>query len=423
MAEAKQPSNWGWAADPPAGGTVRIRTTDTTSTFTATASSGYIFDHWTFTPYSGSSSAPGQWMPALQQQLSQNLTSNPHVSSRYTYDPEEHPEYNQAGIFATAHFVQSGPGPGPTPTSFEVEAFRFHPDILDAYVSLNGTTNQFDVTMDLAPGATVNLNFTTTNPTVVFTGWYRLAPSDPVATGGVLVSTNPYYTTTVRTDGANRYRANIASALVGVTADGIYDGAASINGENDGTRTVVRNVPKGVPCIVSAEPIVESSPLGPQIFLRWTMLSPETGEYVEVTRETEYTFTPDGTQASYRFAAEWAFASALTVTADPPNRGSVSRSPEPEAGDRYYTEETLDSPGVTLTATARQGATFLYWCYVSTLLGREIIISRNAVTTVNSGQDYIARFGPSHLLVNSDDRSIPVSLVHDPKTNLLVADY
>lgn len=422
MAEAVQPSNWGWAADPPAGGTVRIRTTTSASTFTATASSGYVFDHWTFTPYSGSSSAPGQWMPALQQQLQNNLTANPHVSSRFTYDPEEHPEYNQAGIFATAHFVQSGPGPGPTPTSFEVTAFRFRPDILDAYVSLNGTTDQFTVIKDLAPGATVDLDFTTTNPTNVFAGWYRLAPGDPTM-GGVLVSTNPHYTTTVRTDGANRYRADIVSPLVIVSAYGTYDGAVSINGENDGTYVVNRNVPIGAPCTISAEPVVESPSSGPQIFLRWMMLSHETGEYVEVTQETEYTFTPDGTQPDYSFAAEWLAADVLTVTADPPNRGSVSRSPEPDAGDSYYTEETLDSPGVTLTATARQGATFLYWCYVSTLLGRDIIVSRNAVTTVNSGHDYIARFSPSHLLVNSDDRSIPVQLVHDPTTNLLVADY
>lgn len=427
MAEAKQPSNWAWQAVPANGGSVSIRTTLTSTTFTANPSTGYVFDHWEFTPYSGSSAAPGQWMPALQQQLSQNLTTNPHVSSRFTYDPDENPEYNQAGILATAYFVQSGPGPGPGPGPGEVtvEAFRFYPNIASAYLSLNGTSGQFRVSRSLTPGDPVSLDFTSTDPTVRFLRWVRLPAGAAETAQGTIVSTDAHYETTARSDGANRYRAEIQMATVRVQADGVYAGAVSINGENDGTRYVIRAVPDGVPCTLTATAIFDDPSKGTVLFRGWYQTDAYGGTRELVTVDPTYEFIPDMSVATdgYYFEAEYVYGSLLTVTADPEGRGSVSREPPPTDGDDYYADSVIGS-GVKLTATPNIAGTFINWTW--RFAGRDIVVSKSAVYTTTTAGEYTAHFDYTHKLVNSFDRSSSVRLVYDDRAGhaaQLVADY
>lgn len=378
---------------------------------TATAVAGWSFDHWEYrVRYTDTVYPERNYVDPPYGTDPDRSGINPERFFEWFGYNDDQLVYSSTVIDLTAVFVS---------VPYRVSAFRFN-DNLDGYVTLNGDTDRLIVSKDLEAGAAVDIMFSSPDPTVVFQGWYRLAPGDPVA-GGVLVSTNPHYTTTVRTDGANRYRARLKSTLVMVQVYGGYDGSVSINGENDGTDIVIRNVPIGVPCILSAEPVIQSG-FSAMIFLRWLEFSEEEHQYVEVSRDTSYTFTPDGTKQNYNFSTEWARADSLTVFADPQSRGSVSRSPEPEVGDKWYSEDTLNSPGVTLTATPRPSAKFLYWCYISSS-GRDIIESREPVTTVHYAHDYIARFGPSDLLVNTYNRATPVGLVHDPATNLLVADY
>ncbi|MBO7685758.1 MAG: hypothetical protein J6V72_05210 [Kiritimatiellae bacterium] len=426
MAEAKQPSNWAWRAVPANGGSVSIRTTSTSQTFTAKAATGYVFDHWEFTPYSGSSSAPGQWMPALQQQLSQNLTTNPHTSSRFTYDPDENPEYNQAGILAIAHFNQSGPGPGPGPGPGEVtvEAFRFYPGVLTPYLSLNGTSGQFRVSKNIALDSSVSLDFVCTDPTVRFLGWVRLAAGESETAPGTLVTTNTHYDTTARSDGANRYRAEIQMATVYVQAYGRYSGAVSINGENDGTPYVIRNVPDGVPCTLTAERIFNDPTAGTVLFRGWYQTDAYGGNREQVTVDPTYEFTPSMSEApdGYYFEAEYVGGSLLTVAADPEGRGSVSREPPPTDGDDYYADSVIRS-GVKLTATPNIAGTFINWTRL--IAGRDVVVSTSSVYTTTSAGEYTAHFDYTHKLVNSFSRSSPVQLVYDDVngTDALVADY
>jgi len=427
MAEAKQPSNWAWRAVPANGGSVSIRTPLTSTTFTAKAATGYVFDHWEFTPWSGSSSAPGVWMPALQQQLSQNLTANPHVSARLTYDPEENPEYNQAGILAIAHFNQLGPGPGPGPGPGEVtvEAFRFYPGITSVYLSLNGYSGQFRISRNLAPGDPVSLDFNSTDPTVRFLGWVRLAAGDSETAPGTLVSTNAHYETTARSDGANRYRAEIQVATVRVQAYGIYSGAVSINGENDGTPYVIRNVSDGVPCTLTASRIFNDPTAGTVLFRGWYQTDAYGENREQVTVDPTYEFTPDMSVGAdgYYFEAEYVGGSLLTVSANPEGRGTVSREPPPTDGDDYYADSVIRS-GVKLAATPNIAATFINW--TRRISGRDVVVSTSAVYTTTSAGEYTAHFDYTHKLVNSFNRSTPVQLVYDDRAGhaaQLVADY
>lgn len=105
MATALNPTRWDSGVSPAGAGSVSISWTDSSTTFRATANSGWKFDHWVFTPYGG------QWMPQVQEDFSKNLNNATHVSGRYRFDPDVNPQYADAGVMGTAYFVPDSPGP------------------------------------------------------------------------------------------------------------------------------------------------------------------------------------------------------------------------------------------------------------------------------------------------------------------------
>ncbi len=71
------------------------------------------------------------------------------------------------------------------------------------------------------------------------------------------------------------------------------------------------------------------------------------------------------------------------------------------------------------------GWTFVKWRYYSRYYERWYESTDATLRLVNYGYDIYALFQrtPTHLLVNSSNRTTPVQLVYDPATNKLVADY
>lgn len=112
MAIELQPSSWATARVPTAGGTAYASYTSSSITFIAQPATGWHFVRWVFEPFSGNSQAPGQWQPALKQDLSRNLTSPTHTSGVYPFDPDVNPEYVNGGVKGTAYFEQDSGGSG-----------------------------------------------------------------------------------------------------------------------------------------------------------------------------------------------------------------------------------------------------------------------------------------------------------------------
>lgn len=315
MATALNPTRWDSGVSPAGAGLVSISWTDSSTTFRATANSGWKFDHWVFTPYGG------QWMPQVQEDFSKNLNNATHVSGRYRFDPDVNPQYADAGVMGTAYFVPDTPGPD-----------------------------------------TVTITIVARN------GW----------------------------------------------------GHVQFEGETPTTGTASKTVPIGTRVAMEA---IES---GAAHFSSWS--GPGTGttskRLVRVVR-TDETWTANFyylCAAKVAQIADWTTTSPVGEVRAVDVDGATTWGNDVSRWINHGTEFSVEQ------RESLQGWHFVKWRYRT--ISRTIGDWQETSETVLNFQyminlEAIALFQrtPTHLLVNSSDRTTPVQLVYDPATNKLVADY
>lgn len=243
-----------------------------------------------------------------------------------------------------------------------------------------------------------------------FDGWYE---------NGSLVSSSATYSFT-----ATRDRSLVAqfSMVNPVTVTLIAHngwGQVRFAGETPTTGTVSKTVPAGTSVSIEAVRVNAS-------FGYW-----QRGSGTHVQQQT-YTFAPTANETIEGFFYYYAFAIASQESA-PDVRANVgevrilvdnvaygnwgTRADQRAYDGTHFRFEQRAAPG---------GWEFVHWRYRTGYpYGNWMLYTGSAITLTLNTIEIQAVFKrvPTHLLVNSSDRTTPVQLVYDPATNKLVADY
>lgn len=293
------------------------------------------------------------------------------------------------------------------------------------------------VSADIPVGDPVTITATPTDPNVhPFKAWY-LNPSawgNPEQTGTLVPGAGATYTFTASANATYFATFDNLGMTVEVKTYSEYgpdrkapDATVSINGQSDGDNDFTLVVLKGSAVVLGATAYgglegPHGLPL-PMYFVGWlkspdydTILS-DSLQYTVQTSQSDYWNT---------YVAKYVTHYTLNTSVRPiASAGTVSLSPLSRYGNNLYPEYS----DVTLTAAPNHGWKFKHW--IKKNRWSEVVVSSATTYTVEITYDlyydtvYIAVFewDGTDLLVNSANLGSPIQLVHDPTTNLLVADY